>query len=1174
MSRRGNNNNAAAAAARGGSSSDSEEDEQLSRLLNRLQREHATNFPDSNSNNNSNNTVNRTRARYLLEASAGNVGLASALYWEDYLAESAQGGNGGGAAENPLPEDLHRSSSSGGASISSTAAVAGSKSVKSSKKKSSFEKAEGGTSGARDRYLKAAAASSSARKKPPTRKPDPNEWNLDRRKPALPASSGGNKKRKSSDSSGIDFSGIPKKRSRRSNSNDSDDTTDDRKPSAREKIKIKKEPGLSSGSGSMDSSDGGGVGEFRRRAGPKDDSLSRELDEKISSLQNRLMAYRSQLEASAPSVGSGEFSAAAAAGRRDLDAASALGISPGRFAAADAALRGGSGADAFAAAMNAILRVDPSVNPREGYESWLAELGRSNNRSARAGAGAGGNGGDDDDDDSDNESNSSNNAKSGRDELDDSNSSGNRNNARDGADNNDDNEEDDAPLRRSMRLRSQRNPLPRRPNPRAARLAAQRRLDEDDSDEDIDENPPLNPADRLRARLANAAIDHNVNGIPVHDAMDVSDPDDDDITFLPGPVPVFRLKKKRPGEPRYQSAKNSKDIWNKPSLLQKFKYMQDSDDESDEEPVDVDIWLNKSASFEDPSKELWGSYPRNEDESDDDDPDDEGRVNIPISWLRSGFKLSKCGNGLAVSSPSDEEWERRRKTSSVLVKTGPLKDARGLFPYNCQGVSALLSIVTALLYSGASVQGGSTVACDTEKAPFDSLSLEQRKREFDPRLVEALSSLIFIAAKAGSRRCEATLNAYEEQWARGRRKGPTKPEEEDTYTIKRLELQRRCRVAAVCWWEMDLAGNITKLPEGKDPKDVHFKTSNTNIHDIKSYVRTHLKSFKEPGGMALFLETILRCHGPTLKLPKKLLNYQSSDALKQLEMKYKKNKNGGNEVVLSKVHDCMSVELLSLLLTGEIHNSYTSWDADIFGIGLIQRNNNKTILSPKMLRPVKPIWLCVGDLGYSTLFLDTKNFIGSLNTLDNPGRAFLLSHWNVWSGDRTSFKVITSMHDGVFNQDTQKTTLSLGVIPDDSDSEEEEEGRTVKESISRNLYLEEKRNASVQDTVSSYQDQAFKPDLKPITDEELASVTFHPEDEKYYPTQFRRWRYHFGFASTPGMTEVSASDDDSWIPFYRLHGRQRLIVEMKLAPLICGIVRSRWPMATVRDFAGGKVPIV
>ena len=72
-----------------------------------------------------------------------------------------------------------------------------------------------------------------------------------------------------------------------------------------------------------------------------------------------------------------------------------------------------------------------------------------------------------------------------------------------------------------------------------------------------------------------------------------------------------------------------------------------------------------------------------------------------------------------------------------------------------------------------------------------------------------------------------------------------------------------------------------------------------------------------------------------------------------------------------------------------------------------------------------------------------------------------------------------------------------------------------------------------------------------------------------------RWRFHFGSDSTSGATtsELSASDD-GWIPFYRLHGRQRLIVEMKLAPLICGVIRSRWPMATVRDFSAGKVPIV
>lgn len=244
----------------------------------------------------------------------------------------------------------------------------------------------------------------------------------------------------------------------------------------------------------------------------------------------------------------------------------------------------------------------------------------------------------------------------------------------------------------------------------------------------------------------------------------------------------------------------------------------DSDEENeqnseDDESVDIELLLHNSNDFSEPPSTLWGSYPRHSSEDSDgsDDADsnaavNDRRVNIPISWLRSGFMLSKCGNGLAVLAPSDDEWgltHRRRLSNCSMLRDGPLKGVRGLFPYNCKGVSAMLSIITALLYSGASIQGGSTVACDADRVPFDELPLEQRKREFEPRLVDALSSLIFIAAQAGSRQCEEKLAEYDKQWARCRRRGRALPEEEDIYTTKRLALQRRARVCQVYWWETD-----------------------------------------------------------------------------------------------------------------------------------------------------------------------------------------------------------------------------------------------------------------------------------------------------------------------------------------------------------------------------------
>lgn len=218
-----------------------------------------------------------------------------------------------------------------------------------------------------------------------------------------------------------------------------------------------------------------------------------------------------------------------------------------------------------------------------------------------------------------------------------------------------------------------------------------------------------------------------------------------------------------------------------------------------------------------------------------------------------------------------------------------------------------------------------------------------------------------------------------------------------------------------------------------------------------------------------------------------------------------------------------------------------------------------------------------------------KDFIGSTNSLEDPGKSFRLAHWNCWSGGRTGFRVIISMHDEepYHFLGGHRHAATVATI-----SDSEQEGRTVTNSISTRLHLEHKRDAEMpwtQDVTlgaagaaSVTQRGGVNSDLKPITDEELQSVSFHPEDEKYYSGQFRRWRFHFDSGSTTALKSNDATSmspipatDAGWIPFYRLHGRQRLIVEMKLAPRICGIVRSRWPLTTVRDFSpAGKFPAV
>lgn len=826
-----------------------------------------------------------------------------------------------------------------------------------------------------------------------------------------------------------------------------------------------------------------------------------------------------------------------------------------------------------------------------------------------AGGGNGGDGDNSDDDEDDEDSSGFGDGAPPRDvrEQDGNDDAGNRNNARD--------DHDDAAagggnvndaagrggggaLRRSMRIRSARNRRvvgavrnpPPNYQPRRSLLAAGRRGNDNDNGgdgmpPDLDNGPAM-----LRRALEAAAAAANIN---IDASVDVSD--DEEVSFLPGPEPVFRLKrgKSENESPLVSTGKRSRvDV--RGNQNHKFGSSGDSNDEegasSDDESVetDIDFLVHESSGNNDPSSQLWESYPRHTEDSDgsDDDGDNNGangRVSIPITWLRSGFMLSKCGNGLAMSAPPDDEWDRTHRQSSAfpILRDGPLKGSKALFPYNCKGVSALLSIVTALLYSGASIRGGTTVACDVDRVPFDELTLDQRKREFDPRLADALSSLIFVAAQAGSRRCREKLQAYDRQWARRRRKGRATPKEEANYTMKRLLLQRRTRVCHVCWWETDAMGNVTIFPEGRSPKDVNFKISFTNINDIKSYVKTNLRSFKEPGGCALLLETILRCHGPYASFPQTLLlNCKCSESLNVIETRAKDK--SGSVVTVPEDHDCMTVELLSLLLTGHAYTNYLDWSADMFGIGLLHMNTNgQNKLNTRLLRPIKPIWICLGDLGYSTLFLDMTNFIGSASLLDHPGKAMHLAHWNCWSGERSGFRVITSMHE---EEPHHLSPQNQPIRIPNTNSDSDEEGRRVTDSISSRLHQERRIDAAMLGILDgnfrpaslSSRDNPTgnNPDLKPINDDELQSVTFHPEDEKYYPGQYRRWRFQFGGDCSMLPSCIPAADAE-WIPFYRLQGRQRLIIEMKLAPRICAIVRSRWPLAIVRDFVPtGKFPMV
>lgn len=1162
-----------AAAARDNNNEDAEEDGTLKRLLRRLKREHISNF---GKHSGANSRPNEQRARYLLEASAGNVGLAAALYWEDYI-------------QNRGDDD--------GENVESTAAAESASSVarKRSREENNSSSSSATTAGA------VAAAKKPARRETGGLKnnDDDNNNNGD----ASNQNNSSNKKR-SKLSSMRQFQELGEKLSslqeRLSSLSDN--------PEQRQL--------LLNNNNSNNNNDGGAdinVDEMLAavaaassstvaRGGAAAGRRSSNADSNVAAAAGRTAAggggvgadgavplpFANMNAAQPPAAAAAQGPTAAAAmypnimrlglseGELNGNLADALDSADASLAVAAAAraewmgagamfgsTRGSSAGEAFNAALAAALQGEQLLprylmhqqqggggggggeagphggvwgqivsralaNPGRQLESdearaFLAALaadsanvGRNNAAVAAAAGGNGGNPNDGGDNDDDNDSMGDGGAGGGgpRDERD---------RERDGwrENGNADDNNAEAPLRRSLRLRSAR----RRDAARAVAMEiANRRT-----------NRRANRRNNAAAAAHAAGEDHNVSG-------------SDDDAFMPGPVPVFR-------KGASSSATKSDSTPSKRKKLDdlvspKFRLHGHSDDESDNEydddSVDIDDFLYGSEDYPYPSRVLWESFPIENIEGENIRDDDSPRV-IPLSWLRSGFKLSKCGNGLAMNEPKEDEWDIIRRSLPQNIRDGPLKGVKSLFPYNCKGVSAMLSLVTALLYSGVSLQKG-TISIGVDRVNFDELPLQERKTQFDVRLEDALSALIFVAAKAGAQRCKNKLVEYDKFLARRK----MDPEEQSFYLQRRQQLEKRTHLCNVCWWDIDSTTGTTSFPTGKDPIDVNVNNSFTNINDIKSYVRTHLRSFKEPGGCALLLETIIRCHGieyteQTFGGEGELLSCNCKESLKHVR--------NSNACTKHPADDCITPKLLSLLLTGEARASYQNWSGDIFGIGVLRMNNNEPP-NNQLLRPIKQIWLCQGDTGYSLLFLKKKKLIGREDSLDQPGKAF---HWNCWSSELSSMKISSK----VVGAGSVSSTVSDG---------SEEEGRMVMDSICSKIRSEHRRNLA-----SPWADMAFssanasRDQHSFISNDELATVKFHPDDEKYYPDQYRRWRFYFGLA---GGSDY-AVPADAWIPFYRLCERQRLVVEMKLAPRIVALVRSRWPMAEVTDFSPrGQYPIV
>lgn len=588
--------------------------------------------------------------------------------------------------------------------------------------------------------------------------------------------------------------------------------------------------------------------------------------------------------------------------------------------------------------------------------------------------------------------------------------------------------------------------------------------------------------------------------------------------------------------------------------------------------------------------------------------DDESCQKLPISgiprtWLNAGFHLaaSKCKDlitavGLTVNPPSEDDlayfcWKHQQDNDNRHHTIPP--------PYHCRSLTALLSVVTGLLYTGASVQNGENVSCEFSRKPFLELIAEVNEtkvnenkktgdikfkqydtepfsREFEARLVDALSALLFIAAQASAERKRKALRSL-------------RLSKDPADQRKWQKLERKLRLVPTCWWEKD------RLPELGDDGitcSIQVTTSYTNVEDLRSYVVGNFKSFTSSGGCALFLETIIRIHGkgavarmirrarteaglphscvddsgtmaPLIHCTCDARHLSKFDADPKLTQKLKiETKNG---IVLDTTptgHDCLSIELLSLLLTGHVYSSLLEWSTAPLGLGIISDNPGE--VGRGLTRPEKPVWILRGPTCYSVLFLNGYNeHAPTFSRVDRPGAVASLTHWNNWYGERnvSQLRLITAR----FKQNI------LTQVVDDEDAAFETE---ISHFATTTQMLLRRRRAS---QVSA--DQRLSIELVDrelvVTKEEMERVSVNSEDQKFYPGNHRMWRYDMGEDLLVVAEKNHKQHPQDWKTFFSLTDREKLVVETKLGPKITTVLWTRWPLATIDRFAPeDPLPIV
>jgi hypothetical protein len=451
-------------------------------------------------------------------------------------------------------------------------------------------------------------------------------------------------------------------------------------------------------------------------------------------------------------------------------------------------------------------------------------------------------------------------------------------------------------------------------------------------------------------------------------------------------------------------------------------------------------------------------------------------------------------------------------------------------------VTALVSLVTALLYSGVTVLGNE-VNCNVDRKPFAELSLDERRLEFPRRLSDALSAILFIAAKRHSEKRRFAISLVESELRKERQQlihqvndrnssdvfydySPD-PCRDDCESMIKQVLQRQSRLIPVCRWELE---------ENNMKKPLRLSISMSNIADLRSYVLSNISQYMSPGGCALLLETLVHIYGRNrlaraVKKQRRKAGkkpYMQSliscncvegqfNTWQQQELITKDKSSATTNInqlqsVQPVGHQCLSIEILSVILTGQVETSISNWLTE-FGIGMLCSDKVEgEHLGKSMKFPLYPIWLVRGISRYSVLW--HKELSRKTGDLTEP---FSSVHWHCW---------YTGHNKSVLNVIPSSFGNSEGII----DSSNEMGSQRIDE----------------------------------------FDIRHHPDDEKIYPDNFQRWR----FSLMPLYKQIDDNErgkdsNDIWLPYYRLNQQQKEAVDRKMSTDINLAIWSRWKAAVI-----------